>query len=148
MAWISLKRLGVALELIKEKVVLKEAGKGLFSGLYEDLTGKPTIPIYTSDLKNDSDFQTGKQVDQKISSLNHLTYTVVDKLPPAEYANENTIYLEPKRGSGGDTFDEWLLVKGNFEYIGNMGNVNLTDYLRIENEATDKDIQNLFAGWQ
>lgn len=54
--FISVERLALALQNLKEKVVLKETGKGLFSGKYTDLTGKPTIPSKTSELQNDSSF--------------------------------------------------------------------------------------------
>ena len=39
----------------------KETGKGLFSGNYNDLSNKPTIPSKTSDLTNDSNFLTSHQ---------------------------------------------------------------------------------------
>ena len=41
----------------------KEDGKGLFSGNYNDLTNKPTIPSNTSQLTNDSNFITSSYHD-------------------------------------------------------------------------------------
>ena len=45
-------------KLVKDSLdnkVDKESGKGLFSGSYNDLTNKPSIPTKTSDLTNDGD---------------------------------------------------------------------------------------------
>ena len=39
----------------------KEAGKGLFSGSYNDLSDAPTIPSKTSELQNDSGYLTEHQ---------------------------------------------------------------------------------------
>ena len=44
--------------------------KSDFSGSYNDLTEKPTIPTKTSDLTNDSDFATNASVDSKIANIN------------------------------------------------------------------------------
>ena len=42
------------------------------SGAYSDLTGTPTIPTNTSDLNNDSDYQTGTQVATAISTKENV----------------------------------------------------------------------------
>lgn len=44
-------------------------GKSNFSGNYNDLSNKPTIPTATSDLTNDSDFATEGWVNQQISTI-------------------------------------------------------------------------------
>lgn len=41
------------------------SGGSGFSGDYNDLTNKPTIPTKTSDLTNDSNFLTGKEISGK-----------------------------------------------------------------------------------
>ena len=43
----------------------KEAGKGLFSGSYNDLSDVPTIPAKTSELQNDSGYLTEEQLIAK-----------------------------------------------------------------------------------
>ena len=65
MSWISPERLKLALEVLKEHLVFKEVGKGLFSGKYSDLSGKPTIPTKTSQLTNDSQFVTETGINTK-----------------------------------------------------------------------------------
>lgn len=42
------------------------------SGAYSDLTGTPSIPTKTSDLNNDSDFQTGTQVATTVSTKENI----------------------------------------------------------------------------
>lgn len=78
MSWISVERLQLALETLKEKIVLKETGKGLFSGKYADLTGKPSIPAKTSDLTNDSQYVT----ETGLNAKGYLT-TETDPTVPA-----------------------------------------------------------------
>ena len=41
----------------------------LFSGVYKDLTGKPTIPTLISELENDSNFTTKAYVEQRITDV-------------------------------------------------------------------------------
>lgn len=53
--------------LIANKVD-KEAGKGLFSGNYNDLSNKPTIPTKTSELINDSSYVTETYVTNAIEN--------------------------------------------------------------------------------
>lgn len=65
MSWISPEGLKLALEVLKEHLVFKEVGKGLFSGKYSDLSGKPTIPTKTSQLTNDSQFVTETGINTK-----------------------------------------------------------------------------------
>lgn len=222
MSWVSVERLQLALETLREKIVLKEAGKGLFSGKYADLSGKPSIPSKTSDLtndsqyvtetglnakgylteetdptvpawakaptkpsytaaevgalsedtaipgkvsdlQNDSGFQTASQVtaaitkgtqglasqtyvNQQIAGASHLKRAKVSALPAVSAADANTLYLVPKSGSGNDTFDEYLLIDGKFELMGNS-KVDLSGYLQSGDEATEQEIQNIFTGW-
>lgn len=220
--FVSVERLALALQTLKEKVVLKEVGKGLFSGKYADLTGKPTIPSKTSELQNDSSFvdattlngkgyltkesdptvpawakasskptytaaevgalpsdtaiptkvsqltndsgfQTSSQVSsaitkatsslasqsyvgQQIAAAAHLKREKVSTLPAVSSANENTIYMVPKSGSGNDVYNEYMLIDGKFELIGNSA-ADLTNYLQESNEASESEITALFTGW-
>lgn len=222
MSWISVQRLQLALEALKEKIVMREDGKGLFSGKYADLTGKPTIPTKTSqidndsqyvtetglnakgylteetdptvpawakaaskpsytasevgalpadtaipkkvsDITNDSGFQTASQVtaaitkgtqglasqtyvNQQIAGAAHLKREKVSALPAVSAADTNTLYLVPKSGSGNDTFDEYLLIDGKFELMGNS-KVDLSGYLQASDEATEQEINDIFIGW-
>ncbi len=47
----------------------KEVGKGLFSGSYKDLSDAPPIPSKTSELQNDSGYQTAEQVNSAVNGL-------------------------------------------------------------------------------
>ena len=223
MSWISPEGLKLALEVLKEHLVFKEVGKGLFSGKYSDLSGKPTIPTKTSqltndsqfvtetgintkgylteetdptvpawakaatkpsytadevgalpadtaipkkvsDLSNDSGFQTASQVtatittringlasqtyvNQQIANSAHLKKEKVTVLPLPSSADSNTIYIVAKTdGSGNDIFDEYLLMDGKFELVGNS-KMDLSGYLKYNDEATEEEINNIFAGW-
>ena len=53
----------------------------LFSGIYADLTGKPTIPTKTSELTNDSNFATVTLLDSKADKVHNHSYTELDDLP-------------------------------------------------------------------
>ena len=203
-------------------MVLKEDGKGLFSGKYADLSGKPTIPsktsqltndsqyvtetgmnakgylteetdptvpawakaenkpsytasevgalpddtaipIKVSELQNDSGFQTASQVtsavtkvtqglasqtyvNQQIAGATHLKREKVSVLPSVSAADVNTLYIVPKAGAGNDFFDEYLLIDGKFELIGNS-KMDLSGYLQASDEATEQEIRNIFTGW-
>lgn len=56
-----------------------------FSGSYNDLTDKPTIPTKTSDLTNDSDFTTKTYVDSKIQIMTATDYGNATKDPNVIY---------------------------------------------------------------
>ncbi|NBP02462.1 MAG: hypothetical protein EBU90_20560, partial [Proteobacteria bacterium] len=52
----------------------------LFSGSYADLTGKPSIPSKTSDLTNDSGYQTSAQVDARVQQVIGTAPAALDTL--------------------------------------------------------------------
>lgn len=54
--------------------------KSTFSGNYNDLTNKPTIPTTTSQLTNNSDFATNTSVDTKIADLVNSAPEALDTL--------------------------------------------------------------------
>lgn len=222
MSFVSVRRLKLALDALKEKIVLKEAGKGLFSGSYNDLSSKPSIPSKTSQLTNDSKYMSETEVNAKgyltsetdptvpswaktatkpsytatevgalpsdtviptktsqltndsvfqtktavassistavaglasetyvntqVAGAAHLKRQKVSTLPPVSSANENTIYIVPKTGAGNDVFDEYMLIDGKFEIIGNS-KVDLTGYVQETDECTTEEINSIFAGW-
>ena len=55
--------------------------KSSFSGSYNDLTNKPTIPTKTSDLQNDSGFITQSYVDSEISNIDLSDYALESDIP-------------------------------------------------------------------
>lgn len=81
------------------------------SGSYADLSNKPTIPDSTSDLTNDSDFQTGTQVSSAISTAttNMMTTNTAQLIDGTKTWRADqvhfAIYDDPSHGrSAGDTY--------------------------------------------
>lgn len=115
---------------LKEKILA--AGTGNFTGDYNDLTNKPDIPANTSELTNDSNFQTDSQVEAIVTGKNYqtasdvettlaskdyqtssdvqaaiaasekVTKQIVDTLPSASEASENVIYMILKTSGDSD----------------------------------------------
>lgn len=112
--------------------------KSDFSGDYEDLTNKPTIPTKTSDLTNDSDFvaqselsdyATKDYVEGVIAGVETgmLKRSIVSTLPSSGI-DENTIYMvERSESESGNVYDEYMYVGSSWEKIGST-DVDLTDY--------------------
>lgn len=109
----------------------KEQGKGLFSGDYNDLNNKPSIPTKVSDISNDLDYKTGTEVqnaiDSAISGITGIDFQIVSSLPTT--GEKGVIYLVSNSGSGTDVYDEyiWLSDNNKFEKIGST-DVDLTNY--------------------
>lgn len=65
-----------------------------------------------------------------VANASHLKREVVSALPAVSEANDNTIYMVAKTdGAGNQKYDEYLLVNGAFEKIGDT-TVDLTDYAK------------------
>lgn len=79
-----------------------------------------SVPTKTSDLTNDSDFQTGTQVSSAISTaiagVTEFDYQVVQTLPASGV--KGTIYLVANSGSGQDVYDEYVWVNNAWEKLG------------------------------
>ena len=117
------------------------ANTALFSGDYNDLSNKPTIPVVptnVSSFTNDAgyltthqsltDYATKSYVETAIRGAESglLKRSVVQALPVSDI-DEDTIYMVAKTGSTGDVYDEYLYVNSNWEHIGST-DVDLTDY--------------------
>jgi hypothetical protein len=117
--------------------------KSDFSGNYNDLTNKPTIPTKVSDLTNDTGFITNtvnnltnyytktstytkSEVDNLISTVSSLNIEVVQTLPTTDIST-STIYLVPKTPSTNDNYDEYIYVNNNWEHIGST-EIDLSNY--------------------
>lgn len=119
-----------------------------------------TVPTATSDLTNDSDYQTGTQVSSAIataiSGITGISFEIVQTLPATGEAG--TIYLVSHGGSGTDIYDEYVYVNNAWEKIGTTA-ADFTDvayYDSVNNQltanstmfwqiATNADIATLFA---
>lgn len=79
-----------------------------------------------------TDAYTSSQTDSKIATAvaaaPHLKRTIVEQLPEAEEADENTIYMVGTgAGSEDSAYEEYMLINGAFERIG-TSDVDLTNY--------------------
>lgn len=119
-----------------------------------------TVPTATSDLTNDSDYQTGTQVSSAIataiSGITGISFEIVQTLPATGTAG--TIYLVSHGGSGTNIYDEYVYVNNSWEQIGTTA-ADFTDvayYDSVNNQlsanstmfwgiATNADIATLFA---
>lgn len=69
-----------------------------------------------------------KNIAEQIAAANHLSYKVISSLDDA--VEENTVYLMQKDGSETDAYDEYMLINGSLERLGDWG-VNLDGYATI-----------------
>lgn len=120
----------------------------LFSGSYNDLSDKPTIPRKISDLINDREFVTNttnnlvnyyskievytkNEVLSLIDKISTMSMLVVDTLP-TENISSTTIYLVPTITSENqNVYKEYIYVNNTWELIGNT-KVDLTGLVREE----------------
>lgn len=88
------------------------------------------VPAKTSDLQNDSDFQTGTQVQSTVNAaiagITHFHFLKVEELPVS--GEDNIIYLVPGTQKENDNYDEYLYADGAWELIGNT-DVDLSGYV-------------------
>lgn len=131
---------------LKEKILA--AGDSSFSGNYDDLTNKPTIPTKVSELTNDSNFQTQTEVSTAISNaignVTQFNYEVVETLP--EIGIKGTIYLISNAGSGQNVYDEYLWLDNKWELFGTTA-IDLSGYVQKSElvEITNAEIDTIFA---
>lgn len=90
-----------------------------------DLTG---LTSYDSKIK--------AYINGRVSSAGTLKRSIVSALPAVAEADENMIYMIKRANNGlstnaNDQYDEYLLIEGNFELIGNT-EVNLEGYATEE----------------
>ena len=92
-----------------------------------------SIPTNTSDLTNDSDFQTGTEVqtaiDNALADITGIDFEVVQTLP--QTGEKGVIYLVANSGSAPNVYDEYIWIDGDptgsFEKIGTT-EVDLSHY--------------------
>ena len=128
---------------------IQNAGDSSFSGNFNDLNNIPNefnpsahthkkseitdlvIPTKTSDLTNDSGYQTSSQVQTAINSalsgITGIDFQVVTDLPATGV--KGTIYLKSNGGSNSNTYDEYVYVNNKWEKIGTT-EVDLSGYLK------------------
>ena len=120
-----------------------------------------TVPIATSDLTNDSDFQTGTEVQQAIddalADITGIDFVIVQTLP--QTGKKGIFYLVPIQGETNNIYDEyvWVRVGGTsaepvygFEKIGTTqvdlsGYVQASEMTTISNATIDTIIATAFG---
>lgn len=94
-----------------------------------------TIPYQTSNLTNDSDFQTSTDVNSLIATaignINSFNISVVSELPSSNI-DTHTIYFLSNSGASPDSYDEYMYISNNWEKIGNTA-VDLSGYVLASN---------------
>lgn len=92
------------------------------------------VPTNTSDLTNDSDFQSELEVqaliDASLEGITEIDFQVVDNLPLI--GEHGVIYLKHREGATGDIYDEYIWVtpevgSAHYEQIGTTA-IDLSDY--------------------
>lgn len=77
-------------------------------------------------------------ISTAVANAGHLKRAIVDALPAVGSADANTIYMVPKTdGSGNQKYDEYMLINGAFEKVGDSA-VDLTDYATKTEVSTAK----------
>ena len=106
------------------------------------------LPTKTSDLTNDSNFQTDQDVqdaiDDALADITGIDFEVVQTLPAT--GEKGIIYLVSNGGSGGNSYDEYIYVNNAFEKIGTT-DIDLSDYWNSTNlvAITTAQIDTLFS---
>lgn len=109
------------------------------NGTTQTITDKSvdiTVPTQTSQLTNNSDFQTSSDVSSAISSaisgITSFEYQIVASLPASGV--KGVVYLVSNGGSGSNIYDEyiWVTSTSTFEKIGTT-DVDLTGYWNESN---------------
>lgn len=87
------------------------------------------VPTKTSDLTNDSTFQTLAEVtqaiDDAIAEVTQFDYEIVQTLPQS--GTKGTIYLVEDTENPG-TYIEWIWIENAWERIGQTGTIDLSEY--------------------
>lgn len=71
--------------------------------------------------------QTDAAITTAVAQADHLKRAIVDALPEVSAADEHTIYMVSTGGTGEQRYEEFMLINGAFEKIGDSA-VDLTDY--------------------
>lgn len=107
------------------------------NGAAQTITDKAVdiaVPVKVSDLTNDSGYQTEAQVSAAVAAAGHLRRKKVDSagaIDPAAQDADLYIYMVPKSGADGDKFDEYMVIDGAVEKVGDWA-VDLSGYVQKE----------------
>ncbi len=90
-----------------------------------DKTVDITVPTTTSELTNDSDYQTSTQVAAAIAAIGHASMSVVESVPDAADAESNIMYLVMNSETG--YYDIYVLISGEVVRIDDTS-IDLSNY--------------------
>ena len=98
------------------------------------------VPTKISELVNDNETMNKTQVQQMISSSNHITREIVESLPTK--GKDNTIYMKGPVGDGDNLYEEFMYINNKWEKIGDTApKIDLSGYLQkteVESITTDE----------
>ena len=101
--------------------------------------------VLTDGYKAASEHVVDTKIAAAIESAGHLKRAVVEVLPDAENADPDIIYmLKNGLSLSGDVYDEYMLIDGDFELIGNT-RVDLSDYAKKVEGAVENNLAALAA---
>lgn len=101
--------------------------------------------VLTDGHKAASEHVVDTKIAAAIESAGHLKRAVVEVLPDAENADPDMIYmLKNGLSLSGDVYDEYMLIDGDFELIGNT-RVDLSDYAKKVEGAVENNLAALAA---
>ena len=89
--------------------------------------------IVTEPPVNDTDVPNKKYVDDAIAQAGHLKRAVVDTLPNVEDADANTLYMI--LATGGDHYEEYMVINGAWDMVGNTGDGSGAFILEVATNA-------------
>lgn len=137
---------GLSTNDLTDDLVSKINSASSFSGSYEDLTNKPTIPTNNNQLTNGAGYQTASQVETIITGKGYQTssdvstaistaiagvtqfnYSIVSSLPTTGV--KGTIYLVANSGTNPNIYDEYIYVNDKFEKLGTT-DISLDGYVQ------------------
>lgn len=143
-----LQHLKALAEKIKELMPPPSAEENLIdkikvNGVEQTITDKVVdiaVPTKISDLTNDSKFQTESEVATKISTAvaaaDHLQRKVVASTADINLSAADAdkfIYMVSKTGKDGDKYDEYMIINGVLEKVGNW-EVDLSNYVEKDGD--------------
>lgn len=119
------------------------------NGTAQGITSKQvniTVPTKTSDLTNDSTYQTSAEVTQAIAAaLDTITgfdFQKVNELPVA--GEKGIIYLIAHSHDTNDGFDEYIWIDSGYEKLGHT-DIDLSGYIETTDTITNAEIDAILA---
>lgn len=129
---------------------------GSLTGTKEEFFIDIPVPTKTSELTNNSGYQTATEVAAAVAAgvaaADHITRRIVSSVDDIDLTADDAdkyIYMVSKDGADGDQYDEYMVLNGVLEKVGDWS-VDLSDYVQKEdgkglssNDFTDADKEKL-----